>query len=310
MKGGEFATKIVKNTALKMGFSFCGISNADFLETEAPKLEAWLNKDFHGNMYYMENHFDKRLNPALLVPGAKSVISLMLNYYPQEDSISTQTPKISRYAYGEDYHVIIKDKLFDMVSILKKELGEIEGRVFVDSAPVLERAWAAKSGLGWIGKNAMLINKEQGSYFFLAQIISDLELIPDGPIKDYCGTCTACIDACPTDAIVDNRVIDSNKCISYLTIELKEAIPVEFKKKMEDWVFGCDICQEVCPWNRFSKPNTENRFTPLSILENLHLKDLLEITDEVFNHHFKKSALSRTQRAGLMRNAQFLKKEE
>lgn len=309
MKGAEFATQIVKNTALQMGFSFCGIAKAEFLSSEAPKLESWLKNNYHGSMQYMENHFDKRLNPALLVPGAKSVISLMYNYCPAEDTISTQSPKVSRYAYGEDYHVVIKDKLFEMVSILKKEIGEIEGRVFVDSAPVLERAWAAKSGLGWIGKNAMLINKRQGSYFFLAQIISDLDLVADGPIKDFCGTCTACIDACPTDAIVENKVIDSNKCISYLTIELKEAIPVEYKEKMEDWVFGCDICQEVCPWNRFAKPNEEHRFKPLSILENINLNELIEITDEVFTQHFKKSAISRTKKSGILRNAQFLKKE-
>jgi epoxyqueuosine reductase len=307
LKGAEFATQIVKKTALQMGFSFCGISKAEFLKSEAPKLESWLEKDLHGSMQYMENHFEKRLDPTLLVPGAKSVISLMYNYFPSDEKISTQSPKIARYAYGEDYHVVIKDKLFEMVSLLKHEIGEIEGRVFVDSAPVLERAWAAKSGLGWIGKNAMLINKQQGSFFFLAQIISDLELDADGPIKDFCGTCTACIDACPTEAIVDNRVIDSNKCISYLTIELKESIPSSFKNKMEDWVFGCDICQEVCPWNRFSKPHSENRFAPLDAFENLKLEDLLEITDDVFNLHFKKSALSRTKKAGLLRNATFLK---
>ena len=307
MKGAQFATQIVKKTALQMGFSFCGISKAEFLKSEAPKLESWLEKDLHGSMQYMENHFEKRLDPTLLVPGAKSVISLMYNYFPSDEKISTQSPKIARYAYGEDYHVVIKDKLFEMVSLLKHEIGEIEGRVFVDSAPVLERAWAAKSGLGWIGKNAMLINKQQGSFFFLAQIISDLELDADGPIKDFCGTCTACIDACPTEAIVDNRVIDSNKCISYLTIELKESIPSSFKNKMEDWVFGCDICQEVCPWNRFSKPHSENRFAPLDAFENLKLEDLLEITDDVFNLHFKKSALSRTKKAGLLRNATFLK---
>ena len=309
MKGAEFATKIVKNTALELGFTFCGISKAEFLASEAPKLESWLKNDFHGSMRYMENHYDKRLNPTLLVPGAKSVISLMYNYFPAEDKISTQSPKISRYAYGEDYHVVVKDKLYEMVARLKSEIGDIEGRVFVDSAPVLERAWAAKSGIGWIGKNAMLINKQQGSYFFLAQIISDLHLLADGPIKDYCGTCTACIDACPTDAIVDNKLIDSNKCISYLTIELKESIPEAFKEKMEDWMFGCDICQEVCPWNRFSKPHGEKRFTPLSILENLQLNDILEITDDVFNHHFKNSAIFRTKKSGLMRNAQFLKKK-
>jgi epoxyqueuosine reductase len=307
LKGAQFATQIVKKTALQMGFSFCGISKAEFLKSEAPKLESWLEKDLHGSMQYMENHFEKRLDPTLLVPGAKSVISLMYNYFPSDEKISTQSPKIARYAYGEDYHVVIKDKLFEMVSLLKHEIGEIEGRVFVDSAPVLERAWAAKSGLGWIGKNAMLINKQQGSFFFLAQIISDLELDADGPIKDFCGTCTACIDACPTEAIVDNRVIDSNKCISYLTIELKESIPSSFKNKMEDWVFGCDICQEVCPWNRFSKPHSENRFAPLDAFENLKLEDLLEITDDVFNLHFKKSALSRTKKAGLLRNATFLK---
>lgn len=306
MKGAEFATHIVKKTAQQIGFSFCGIAKAEFLDAEAKHLENWLKNGLHGDMQYMENHFDKRLNPSLLVPGAKSVISLMLNYFPENELLSTNTPKISRYAYGEDYHHVIKDKLFQMVEQLRTEIGAIEGRVFVDSAPVLERAWAAKSGLGWIGKNAMLINKNQGSFFFIAQIICDLELLADGPIKDYCGTCTACIDACPTDAIINNKVIDSNKCISYLTIELKEEIPISFKDKMENWVFGCDICQEVCPWNRFSKPHNEPRFAPLEKIEKLDLQEMIEMTDDVFNREFKKSAISRTKNRGLKRNALFL----
>lgn len=294
-------TAIVKRLASEFGFAFCGVSKAEFLDEEARNLEKWLKAGNHGSMGYMENHFDKRTNPSLLVPGAQSVISLMYNYYPKEDSLSKGPSKISRYAYGEDYHRVIKDKLFDLTAEIRKNIGEIEGRVFVDSAPVLERAWAAKSGLGWIGKNSMLISKTAGSYFFLAEIISDLALVPDGPIKDYCGTCTACIDACPTDAIVGDRVIDSNRCISYLTIELRDAIPETFKSDMQNWLFGCDVCQEVCPWNRFSKPHEEPRFKPNDFPENW-----LEITEEVFKSTFGNSALSRTGYQGIQRNKRFI----
>ncbi len=245
------------------GFDFCGISKAEFLEEEAPRLESWLKKGAHGKMSYMENHFDKRLDPTKLVPGAKSVVSLLYNYYPETDLAKTypNQSKIAKYAYGKDYHFVIKDKLKTLLLDLQKEIGEIQGRVFVDSAPVMERQWAEKSGLGWTGKNTLLITKNQGSFFFLAELIIDLELEADGPIKDYCGTCTRCVDACPTDAITPYEV-DASKCISYLTIELKEGIPEEFKGKMENWAFGCDICQDVCPWNRFSKPHQEEVFLP------------------------------------------------
>lgn len=298
-------TALVKKLALASGFSFCGISRAEFLEEDARRLEKWLKDGKHGEMGYMENHFEKRTNPVLLVPGAKSVISLMYNYFPSDESPSKGKAKVSRYAYGEDYHQVIKEKLFDLTAQLKAEVGDIQGRVFVDSAPVLERTWAAKSGLGWVGKNAMLISKTSGSYFFLAEIISDLNLVADGPIKDYCGTCTACIDACPTDAILPQKEIDSNKCISYLTIELRNEIPVQFKSKMENWVFGCDICQEVCPWNRFSKPHHENRFLPGSWMTE-ERSAWIEMTEEIFQKRFGKSAISRTGWEGLQRNLRFL----
>lgn len=287
---------------------FCGVSRAEFLEEEAPRLEKWLDSSMHGNMSYMENHFDKRLDPRLLVDGAKSVVSLALNYYPEKQQIS-DSYKISKYAYGEDYHFIIKWKLKELMKFIHQEIGEVGGRVFVDSAPVLDRAWAKKSGLGWIGKNANLINREAGSFFFLAELIIDLELEPDGPVKDYCGTCTACIDECPTDAIPEPYVVDGSKCISYLTIELKdEIIPKEFQGKMEDWMFGCDICQDVCPWNRFSKPHQEPLLNPKPNLLGLNKKDWEDLTEEVFRDLFKKSAVKRTKFDGLKRNIGFLGK--
>ena len=262
----------------------------------------------HGNMSYMENHFDKRLDPRLLVDGAKSVVSLALNYFPERTQID-DTYKLSKYAYGEDYHFIIKYKLKELMKFIASEIGEVGGRVFVDSAPVLDRAWAKKSGLGWIGKNANLINKEVGSFFFLAELIIDLELEPDGPVKDYCGTCTACIDECPTDAIPEPYVVDGSKCISYLTIELKnEIIPKEFQGKMEDWMFGCDICQDVCPWNRFSTPHNEPLLNPKPNLLGLNKKDWEDLTEEVFRDLFKKSAVKRTKFDGLKRNIGFLNK--
>ena len=276
---------------------------------EAPRLEAWLKKGNHGEMRYMENHFDKRLDPSKLVPGAKSVVSLLYNYYPEKD-LAEEHPdhlKLAKYAYGEDYHFVIKDRLKTFMSILKEEIGDVEGRVFVDSAPVMERQWAAKSGLGWLGKNTLLINKGQGSYFFLAELIIDLELEPDGPIKDYCGTCTRCIDACPTDAITPYEV-DANKCISYLTIELKDQIPDSFQGKMDNWVFGCDICQEVCPWNRFSKPHSEPTFHPKNELLELFNNNWQDLTEEVFRSVFKGSAVKRTKLEGLKRNIKMAKK--
>jgi epoxyqueuosine reductase len=257
-------------------------------------------------MSYLEHHFDKRLDPTKLVPGAKSVVSLTYNYFPASAEASSDGLKIARYAYGEDYHIVIKDKLKEFMLRIQDEIGDVQGRVFVDSAPVMERQWAAKSGIGWIGKNSLLLNKQMGSFFFLAELIIDLELEPDSPTKDYCGTCTACIDACPTNAIVENGVIDSNKCISYLTIELKDSIPTEFKDKMDNWIFGCDVCQDVCPWNRFSKPHSEKRFEPQGHWPNFSQQEWLELTEEIFQKNFAKSAITRTGFKGLKRNIKFI----
>ena len=305
MSQKERNTRLIKTKAQELGFFFCGISKADFLEEEARNLEKWLKNDFHGKMSYMENHFDKRLDPRLLVDNAKSVVSLLLNYSPSEEQ-SLEGPKISKYAYGEDYHFVIKDKLKELFAFVQDEIGEVGGRVFVDSAPVMDKAWAKKSGAGWMGKNANIIHPKNGSFFFIAELILDLDLEPDGPIKDYCGTCTKCIDACPTDAIVQPYLIDGSKCISYLTIELKdEILPSEFKGKMENWAFGCDICQDVCPWNRFSKPNNEPRFNPHENLLKINKSDWEDLTQEVFQELFRKSAVRRTKFDGLKRNIDF-----
>ncbi|MDR7128643.1 epoxyqueuosine reductase [Algoriphagus sp. 4150] len=305
----EKNASIIKSTAKRLGFDFCGIAKAGFLEEEAPRLEEWLNRNYHGQMGYLANHFDKRLDPTKLVEGAKTVVSLIYNYYPKEKlPTGNSNIKLAKYAYGEDYHFVIRDKLNEFLEILREEIGEIDGRGFVDSAPVMERQWAQKAGLGWLGKNSLLLNREMGSFFFLAELIIDLEATPDNPLtKDYCGTCTACIDACPTDAIVDNGVVDGSRCISYLTIELKDAIPDEFKGKMDNWAFGCDICQDVCPWNRFSKPHQEPLFTPNEELKQLSKSDWQEITEETFRKVFKKSAVKRTKLAGIKRNVDFLK---
>ncbi len=297
----------IKKEAKRLGFDFCGISKSEFLSEEAPRLEKWLKDNKHGQMKYMENYFDKRLNPNLLVDNAKSVISLLYNYFPEQTQ-NPSAPKLSKYAYGDDYHEVIKHKLNEFLVSLKKEIGNISGRAFVDSAPVMDKVWAAKSGLGWIGKNSNLINKEKGSFFFIAELIIDVELEYDGPIKDYCGTCTKCIDACPTDAIVAPYIVDGSKCISYLTIELKENIPSEFKNNMNNWVFGCDVCQDVCPWNRFSKPHQESQFMNTSGLLNYTEAEWNEITEETFNLIFKNSAIKRTKYKGLKRNLSFLKK--
>ena len=299
-------TQIIKQEAKRLGFDFCGISKAEFLEEEAPRLETWLKAGMHGKMEYMENHFDKRLNPTLLVDGAKSVISLLYNYYPEQTQVSA-APKISKYAYGYDYHDVIKEKLKEFLNTLKEKIGDVNGRAFVDSAPVLDKAWAKKSGLGWIGKNANLINKQNGSFFFIAELIIDLDLEYDGPIQDYCGTCTKCIDACPTEAIVEPFIVDGSKCISYLTIELKDAIPSEFKNKMDHWAFGCDVCQDVCPWNRFSTPHHEAQFNNQTGLLNLSTNEWNEMTEETFNKVFKHSAVKRTKYKGLKRNLEFIK---
>ncbi len=312
-KGGKGGvgdnTIFIKSLATQLGFSFCGISKAEFLAEEAPRLEQWLKRNYQGKMSYLENHFDKRLDPTLLVPGAKSVISLIYNYYPEKDLAkeNPSTYKIAKYAYGEDYHRIVKDKLKIFLEKIQEQIGQVDGRAFVDSAPVHERAWAKKSGLGWIGKNSLLLNRSMGSFFFLAELIIDLELEYDAPIKDYCGTCTACMDACPTNAIPEPYVVDGSKCISYFTIELKEEIPATEKGKFENWVFGCDICQDVCPWNSFSKPNNEARFAPHPDLKNMTQQDWTEITEDVFLKLFKKSAVKRTKYEGLKRNITFLK---
>ncbi|HNP68475.1 MAG TPA: tRNA epoxyqueuosine(34) reductase QueG [Aequorivita sp.] len=299
-------TAKIKSEAKRLGFLSCGISKAEFLEEEAPRLENWLKKNMHGEMAYMENHFDKRLDPTLLVPDSKSVISLILNYFPSETQTS-ETYKISKYAYGTDYHFIIKDKLKQLMDFISEEIGEVQGRAFVDSAPVLDKAWAAKSGLGWIGKHSNLLTKQLGSFYFIAELIIDLDLEYDTPVTDHCGSCTACIDACPTNAIVADRVVDGSKCISYYTIELKNEIPTSEKGKFEDWMFGCDICQDVCPWNRFSKPNNEPLFNPHPELLSMTKKDWEEITEDVFQKLFKKSAVKRTKFLGLERNINFLK---
>jgi epoxyqueuosine reductase len=297
----------IKKEAKRLGFDFCGISKAEYLTEEAPRLEKWLKENKHGEMKYMENYFDKRLDPRLLVDGARSVISLLYNYYPEQTQV-TEAPKISKYAYGKDYHEVIKDKLNEFLFSLKQEIGNVSGRAFVDSAPVMDKVWAAKSGLGWVGKNSNLINKQQGSFFFIAELIIDVELEYDGPIKDYCGTCTKCIDACPTEAIVAPYVVDGSKCISYLTIELKENIPLEFKDKMDNWAFGCDVCQDVCPWNNFSMPHNQAQFKNTNGLLNYTEAEWNDITEETFNFIFKNSAVKRTKYKGLKRNLMFLKK--
>jgi epoxyqueuosine reductase len=284
--------QLIKAKALELGFSFCGMSKAGFLEDEAPRLEAWLNKNYHGEMAYMANHFDKRLDPTLLVPGAKTVVSLLFNYY-SEFKQPEDAPKVSMYAFGEDYHIVIKDKLKLLSDFIRSEIGDVQGRAFVDSAPVLDKAWAMKSGLGWIGKNANLINKGNGSFFFIAELIIDLDLPEDGPTTDHCGTCTACIDACPTQAILEPYVVDGSKCISYFTIELKKELPPEAKGSWTEWAFGCDVCQDVCPWNRFSKQNSEPRFVPNEDLLLNSSRNWLEMTEDVFNDLAKSSPMSR-----------------
>lgn len=299
-------TTLIKTEAKRLGFLSCGISKAAFLDEEAPRLENWLNKNMNGEMAYMENHFDKRLDPTILVPDSKSVVSLLLNYFPSEKQIP-DTYKISKYAYGTDYHFIIKDKLRQLMDFISEEIGAVHGRAFVDSAPVLDKAWAAKSGLGWIGKHSNLLTKQLGSFYFIAELILDLDLEYDTPVTDHCGNCTACIDACPTQAIVADKVVDGSKCISYFTIELKNEIPFSEKGKFEDWAFGCDICQDVCPWNRFSKPHNEPLFNPHPEMLSMSKKDWEEITEEVFQKIFKKSAVKRTKYSGIKRNINFLK---
>ena len=299
-------TQLIKSESKRLGFDYCGVSKAEFLEEEAPRLENWLNKNMHGQMSYMQNYFDKRLDPRLLVPGAKSVVSLLLNYYPSASQTDENAPKISKYAYGKDYHFVIKEKLNLLLEFIKENIGEVDGRVFVDSAPVMDKVWAKKSGLGWVGKNSNLLNKNSGSFFFIAELIIDLELEYDGAVKDYCGTCTRCMDACPTDAIVAPYVVDGSKCISYFTIELKENIPNDVKGKFDNWMFGCDVCQDVCPWNRFAKPNKEPHFQANTELLGMTQNDWRDLTEETFRRVFKDSAVKRTKFKGLKRNIDFI----
>ncbi len=300
-------TILVKNLAQTFGFDYCGIARAQKLDDDARKLEAWLKGGHHGGMQYMENYFDLRIDPSQLVPGAKSVITLLKNYYPQQP-ISNTEYKLSKYAYGTDYHNVIKDALKAMMAELQDKVGQFSGRGFVDSAPVLERSWATRSGLGWIGKNGNLITKESGSFFFIATLITDLELEYDDPFaKDYCGSCKRCMEACPTGAILPDKTINGSQCISYFTIELKDAlIPGEMQGKFQNWMFGCDVCQDVCPWNRFSKPHSEPQFSPLPELLNLRTQDWEALTEEKFKKIFKKSPISRAKFKGIQRNIKFL----
>ncbi len=306
MKNKKHYTELIKNEAKRLGFISCGISRAEFLEDEAPRLEKWLKMKMNGEMKYMENYFEKRLDPRKLVNDAKSIISLTYNYYP-EDLQNKEAPKVSKYAYGMDYHYVIKEKLNFFLTFIKDKIGNVHGRAFVDSAPILEKAWAAKSGIGWVGKNSNLITKQVGSFYFLAELIVDLDLDYDTIESDHCGECTACIDSCPTQAITQPYVVDGSKCISYFTIELKENIPKEFKGKFDDWIFGCDVCQDVCPWNKFSKPHKEPLFQSSSELMKMSRDEWNEITEETFNKIFKNSAVKRTGYKGLTRNLNFIK---
>ncbi|HEV8284221.1 MAG TPA: tRNA epoxyqueuosine(34) reductase QueG [Chitinophagaceae bacterium] len=307
MENKVYHTRLVKQTSELLGFDFCGIAKAQKLTDDAKRLEQWLNKGMHGSMKYMENHFDLRVDPQKLFPGAKSVITLLINYFPAQKQ-NNNSPKISKYAYGKDYHDIIKNKLKAFLQMLREKIGDVHGRGFVDSAPVLERSWAQRSGLGWIGKNGNLITKQKGSYYFIATLITDLELEYDDPFaKDYCGTCTKCIDACPTEAILPNKVVDGSKCISYFTIELKEMmIPSEMNGKFDNWMFGCDICQDICPWNRFSKATNEIEFMPVHEILNFSFQDWKELTEESFKKIFKDSPIKRSKFLGIKRNLKFL----
>jgi len=302
-------TELIRKEAGRLGFLDCRISKAGFLEDEAPRLEEWLANGSHGQMSYMENHFDKRLDPTKLVEGAKSVISLSLNYYSDKSNSDIDAPKISMYAYGRDYHKVIKAKLKALINFIHEEIGEVGGRAFVDSAPVMDKAWAIKSGIGWMGKHSNVLSKKTGSFYFISELILDLELTSDSPVTDHCGNCTACIDACPTAAIIKPYVVDGSKCISYFTIELKDEIfPKEYQGKFDNWMFGCDVCQEVCPWNRFSKQHEEHDFFPHEDLLNLSKIEWEELTEDVFDELFKGSAVKRTKYHGLKRNIGFLTK--
>jgi len=300
--------RLIKAEAQRLGFLFCGISEAGFLEEEAPRLERWLKGQMHGQMGYMEGHMDKRLDPRLLVPGAKSIVTVLLNYHPEKTQTDPEAPRISKYAYGEDYHFVIKDKLRDLADYITEHIGEVEGRAFVDSAPVMDKAWALRSGAGWMGKHTNIIRPRVGSFFFIGELILDLPLAHDGPMADHCGTCTACIDACPTEAIVEPYVVDGSKCISYFTIELKGSIPEGNENRFGNWAFGCDVCQDVCPWNRFATPHREPRFSPHPKLLDMKAAEWTEMTEEVFREVFKRSAVKRTKFEGLKRNLRYIGK--
>lgn len=303
-------TRLIREEAHRLGFAFVGFARAERMDEEAIRLEAWLQQGFHGKMGYMENYFEQRVDPRLLVDGARSVVSLVYNYYPEKKQVDPQAPQLAKYAYGEDYHFVLKSKLRALLEFIQTEIGEVNGRCFVDSAPILERDWARRAGTGWVGKNTLLIHPKAGSFFFLAELILDLELQYDGPIKDYCGTCTRCIDACPTDAIApQGYLMDGSKCISYLTIELREALPESFRGKMANWMFGCDICQDVCPWNRFSQPHQEPAFEPQPDLLDMTKADWEDLTEEVFQKVFRRSAVKRAKYGGLRRNIEFLSGE-
>ena len=303
-------TAIVKRLARELGFDACGIARARFLDEEAPRLEQWLNNNYHGQMSYMANHFDKRLDPQKLVPGAKSIVSLLYNYFPEQDLASQHGYKVAKYAYGNDYHEVIKTKLWNFLDLARKEIGEISGRVFVDSAPVMERQWAALAGLGWLGKNGLLLNKTKGSFLFIAELILDINLDYDSTLPDHCGSCTKCLDACPTEAIVEPGVVNGSKCISHYTIELKSEMPISEEKPFNNWVFGCDICQDVCPWNKFSQPHNEPEFKASEALRKMNSADWEALTQESFGEVFKGSAVKRTGFAGLKRNIKFVKQQK
>ncbi len=304
-------TRLLKEEAYRLGFSYAGVAKARRLDREARRLEAWLNKGYHGEMAYMANYFDKRVDPTLLVPGAKSVVCLMFNYYPRRTQTDPEAPRLARYAYGKDYHHVLKPKLRSLLQFLQAEVGDVQGRAFVDSAPVLERDWAERSGIGWKGKNSLLIHPRAGSYFFLAELIIDLELAYDPPMRDFCGTCRRCIDACPTDAIAEEGyTVDGSRCISYFTIEKRGELPEAFRGQFENWMFGCDICQEVCPWNRFAQPHNEPAFEPHPQLLDMSREEWLEISEDLFRELFRGSAVKRTKYAGLKRNLAFLKKKK
>lgn len=299
-------TQLIKEEAARLGFSACGISRAKFLEKEALHLENWLKESRNGEMAYMENHFDKRIDPTLLVDGAKSVISLLYNYHNPAPIFGSDQYKISQYAYGEDYHEVIKEKLKLLLTFIEEQIGEVAGRAFVDSAPILEKAWAQMSGLGWMGKNGNIIHKKAGSFFFLSELILDLDLAYDTAVTDHCGNCTACIDACPTEAIYEPQKVDGSKCISYFTIELKENFPSNMPVGWKDWIFGCDICMNVCPWNRFAKKHSEPKFEPNPLFLQMNKADWKDLTEEVFKQISKNSAIKRTKYNGLKRNIDYL----